>query len=215
MNISSQRRTFIKSSFCTFFGVALAALITNLAHAQGEYPSRALKIVVPYPAGAGSDAMARAIADKLQKSWGQPVIVENRPGASGTIGNQYVVKAPADGYTLLYSNTSLIQQPWMMSKLPYDPLKNLAPLVIVSRVNNALVVSKKHSTATTLKEFVELAKTNPGKYSIGSWGIGGGAHILSEMLNLQANLDVLHVPFQGSSPLTINLRVGSGQRGFS
>ncbi|UUZ69672.1 hypothetical protein LP416_10015 [Polaromonas sp. P2-4] len=132
MKILSQRKTFINASLCIFLGAALAASIANTAHAQGDYPSRALKIVVPYPAGAGSDAMARAIADKLQKSWGQPVIVENRTGASGTIGNQYVVKAPADGYTLLYSNTSLIQQPWMMSKLPYDPLKNLAPLVIVS-----------------------------------------------------------------------------------
>lgn len=210
----SQRRHFLRSGLRSVLGAALIAPFALPAHAQGDFPQRTLKIVVPYPAGAASDAMARAIAEKLQQSWGQAVIVENRPGASGTIGNQHVVRSPADGYTLLYSNTSLIQQPWMMSKLSYDPLKNLTPLIVVARTNNALVVAKKHSTATSVKELVELAKATPQSYSIGSWGIGSGAHISSEMLNRQAGLNMLHVPFQGASPLVINLLGGQVSAGF-
>jgi tripartite-type tricarboxylate transporter receptor subunit TctC len=214
MNKISQRLSFLHAGRRSLLAVALIAPFALPGQAQGEYPQRTLKIVVPYPAGAASDAMARAIAEKLQQSWGQPVIVENRPGASGTIGNQHVVRSPADGYTLLYSNTSLIQQPWMMSRLPYDPLKQLTPLVVVARANNALVVARKHSRATSVKELIELAKADPQNYSIGSWGIGSGAHINSEMLNRQAGLDMLHVPFQGASPLVINLLGGQVSAGF-
>lgn len=210
MHISSPRRALL----CTLFAAFAAAPLAAAAQGQGDYPQRTLKIVVPYPAGAASDAMARAIAEKLQQSWGQPVIVENRPGASGTIGNQHVVRSPADGYTLLYSNTSLIQQPWMMAKLPYDPLKHLTPLVVVARTNNALVVARKHSSATSVKELVELARSQPRSFSIGSWGTGSGAHINSEMLNRQSGLDMLHVPFQGASPLVINLLGGQVSAGF-
>nr|MBF0685107.1 tripartite tricarboxylate transporter substrate binding protein [Pseudomonas sp.] len=160
MATSSQRRTVISMGLCMFLGAALSTPVAGTAHAQADYPNRPIKIVVPYPPGAASDTMARILGNELQRSLGQPVIVENKPGASGTIGNQYVARSPADGYTVLYSNTSLIQQPWMMSKLRYDPLKDLAPLVVVSRTNNALVVPKEHSKATSVKEFVELAKAN-------------------------------------------------------
>lgn len=214
MATSSQRRTVISMGLCMFLGAAFSAPIAGTAHAQADYPNRPIKIVVPYPPGAASDTMARILGNELQRSLGQPVIVENKPGASGTIGNQYVARSPADGYTVLYSNTSLIQQPWMMSKLRYDPLKDLAPLVVVSRTNNALVVPKEHSKATSVKEFVELAKANPGQYSMGSWGIGTGSHIYTETLNQQAKLDLLHVPFQGAGPLVVNLIGGQVNAAF-
>lgn len=207
------RRNLLRTALASLLTLAVGSILCNPAMAQGDYPNRTIKMVLPYPAGGGSDAMARTVAEKLQQVLGQAVIVENRPGASGTIGNYHVVKAPADGYTLLYSNTSLIQQPWMMSKLPYDPLKDLTPLIVVSRITNALVVPKKHSTITHLKEFVALAKAQPGKVSVGSWGTGGGAHLLIETLNQQAQVDLLHVPFQGSSPLAINLLGGQVQSG--
>lgn len=209
----SSRRNFFTSAFASIMAVTSASGLLSSVQAQENYSSRTIKMILPYPAGGGSDAMARAIAEKLQHVLGQTVIVENRPGASGTIGNNYVVKSPADGYTLLYSNTSLIQQPWMMSKLPYDPLKDLAPLIVVSRITNALVVPKKHSTVNSLAEFVELAKAQPGKVSVGSWGTGGGAHLLIETLNQQAQVKLLHVPFQGSSPLAVNLLGGQIQAG--
>lgn len=209
MQKSSHRRALLSALF-----VSIAIAPFTAVKANDTYPQRTIKIVVPYPAGAASDAMARVLAEKLQHSWGQPVIVENRPGASGTIGNHHVVRSPADGYTLLYSNTSLIQQPWMMDKLPYDPIKDLTPLIVVARANNALVVSRKHSTANSVKEFVELAKSRPGSYSIGSWGVGSGAHINSEMFNRQSQLDMLHVPFQGANPLIVNLLGGQVSAGF-
>lgn len=213
MTPSLSRRHVLRSTGLGLLALALGMPLAASAQAKDDYPNRAIKLVLPYPAGGGSDAMARSVADKLQQVLGQPVVVENRPGASGTIGNYHVVKAPADGYTILYSNTSLIQQPWMMSKLPYDPLKDLTPLIVVARITNALVVPRKHSTVTSLKEFVALAKAQPGKLSAGSWGMGGGAHLLIETLNQQARIDLLHVPFQGSSPLAVNLLGGQVQSG--
>jgi tripartite-type tricarboxylate transporter receptor subunit TctC len=213
MTLPLPRRNSIQAACLSLLAMALGLGTATSAQAQGDYPNRTIKLVLPYPAGGGSDAMARTIADKLQQVLGQTVVVENRPGASGTIGNYHVIKSLADGYTLLYSNTSLIQQPWMMSKLPYDPLKDLTPVIVVSRITNALVVPRKHSTVTNFKEFVALAKANPGKFSAGSWGLGGGAHLLIETLNQQAHIDLLHVPFQGSSPLAVNLLGGQVQSG--
>jgi tripartite-type tricarboxylate transporter receptor subunit TctC len=213
MTHSLARRNLLQSISLSILALAASMAVAPAARAQGDYPNRLIKLVLPYPAGGGSDAMARTVADKLQQVLGQTVVVENRPGASGTIGNHHVVKAPADGYTILYSNTSLIQQPWMMSKLPYDPLKDLTPLIVVSRITNALVVPRKHSTVTTLKELIAQAKASPGKFSAGSWGMGGGAHLLIETLNQQADVDLLHVPFQGSSPLAVNLLGGQVQSG--
>lgn len=211
---SKKRRAVVTAGFATLLGAAVGPMATMAYAAEADYPNRPLKIVVPYPAGAASDAMARTLGDQLQKAFGQPVIVENRPGASGTIGNSYVARATADGYTLLYSNTSLIQQPWMMSKLQYDPLKDLAALVVVARTNNAFVVPQKYAKANTLPEFIALAKADPGKYSVGNWGIGTGAHIYSEMLNRQAGIDTLQVPFQGAGPLITNLLGGQVDAGF-
>src|SRR5690606_38112981 len=112
-----------------FIVAASAVLLPGAASAQGTYPDKVIKLLVPYPAGGASDSLARLIGEKLQQAWGQPVVVDNKPGAAGIIGAHLAARAPADGYTVLVHNTSLIQQPYMMEKLPYDPLKDFSPVV--------------------------------------------------------------------------------------
>jgi tripartite-type tricarboxylate transporter receptor subunit TctC len=184
---------------------AAAALLCAPTLAQNvPYPSQAIKLVVPYPAGGATDTLARTIAQKMQEAWSQPVVVENKPGASGTIGNHFVAKAPADGYTLLVAITALIQQPPLMDKLPYDPMKDLAPVSMIARSPSMLAVPL-DSPAKNLKDFVALVKASPGKYAFGSYGAGTSSHIQGSLLNLQAGIDLTHVPFQGAAPLVVNL----------
>src|SRR6185369_1923110 len=186
---------------------ALSALLapagTALAQAA-SYPSQPIKFVVPYPAGGATDTLARTIAQKLNEAWGQPVLVENKAGAAGTIGNNFVAKANADGYTVLVAITALIQQPPLMDKLPYDPLKDFAPVTFIARSPSMFAVPL-DSPAKSLKEFVAMAKANPGKYSYGSYGAGTSSHIQGSLLNMQAGLDMVHVPFNGAAPLVTNL----------
>ncbi|CAN7619603.1 tripartite tricarboxylate transporter substrate binding protein [Variovorax sp. LjRoot84] len=182
----------------------LAALLAAPAVAQTGYPSQPLKLIVPYPAGGATDTLARTIGQKLQEAWGQPTLVENRPGAGGTIGNAFVAKAPADGHTLLIAITALIQQPMLMEKLPYDPLKDLAPVTMIARSPSMLAVPL-DSPAKNLKDFIAMVKASPGKYNFGSYGAGTSSHIQGALLNMQAGIDLVHVPFQGAAPLATNL----------
>lgn len=182
----------------------LAMLLGTPAVAQTSYPSQPLKLIVPYPAGGATDTLARTIGQKLQEAWGQPALVENRPGAGGTIGNQFVAKAPADGHTMLIAITALIQQPMLMEKLPYDPLKDFAPVTMIARSPSMLAVPL-DSPAKNLKDFVAMVKASPGKYNFGSYGAGTSAHIQGALLNMQAGIDLVHVPFQGAAPLVTNL----------
>ncbi|MEY4294451.1 MAG: hypothetical protein RLY82_139 [Pseudomonadota bacterium] len=171
--------------------------------AQTNYPSQPIKLIVPYPPGGATDTLARAIAQKIQASWNNPVIVENRAGAGGTIGNNVVAKAPADGHTVLLAITALIQQPTLMN-LPYDPLKDFQPITRVA-ISPSLFAVQPSSPANNVKEFVALVKANPGKYSYGTYGAGTSSHIQGELLNTQAGLDMTHVPFQGAAPQIVNM----------
>ena len=182
----------------------LASLLAVPALAQTCYPSQPLKLIVPYPAGGATDTLARTVGQKLQEAWGQPALVENRPGAGGTIGNGFVVKAPADGYTVLIAITALIQQPPLMDKLAYDPLKDLAPVTMIARSPSMLAVPL-DSPAKDLKAFIAMVKASPGKYNFGSYGAGTSSHIQGALLNMQAGIDLVHVPFQGAAPLVTNL----------
>jgi tripartite-type tricarboxylate transporter receptor subunit TctC len=184
---------------------AACALSCAPALAQNApYPSQPIKLVVPYPAGGATDTLARTVAQKLQEAWSQTVIVENKPGAAGTIGNNLVAKAAPDGYTVLVAITALIQQPPMMDKLPYDPLKDLAPVSMIARSPSMLAVPL-DSPAKNIKEFVAMVKANPGKYNYGSYGAGTSSHIQGSLFNQQAGIDLVHVPFQGAAPLVTNL----------
>ena len=182
----------------------LASLLAAPALAQTAYPSQPLKLIVPYPAGGATDTLARTIGQKLQEAWGQTALVENRPGAGGTIGNQFVAKAPADGHTMLIAITALIQQPQLMEKLPYDPLKDFVPVTMIARSPSMLAVPL-DSPARNLKDFIAMVKASPGKYNFGSYGAGTSSHIQGALLNMQAGIDLVHVPFQGAAPLVTNL----------
>jgi len=189
--------------------VALAAtgLGSALAQEPSSYPSQAIRIVVPYPPGGATDTLARLLASKLQESWRQTVVVENKPGASGTIGNDMVAKAPRDGHTILMGITALVQVQSLMTKIPYDALKDLQPLVQVASTNSVLIVPAS-TPVHTLKEFIALAKANAGKYNYGSYGVGTSSHIQGSLLNMQAGLDLAHVPYKGAAPLLQDLRGG-------
>ena len=196
MKISTMRR------FCLAAGLAFAAAAP--AFAQANYPSQPIRFVVPYPAGGATDTLARTIAQKLNEAWAQPVLVENKVGASGTIGNGLVAKAPADGYTVLVGITALIQQQSLMDKLAYDPLKDFAAVTQIARSPSMFAVPL-DSPARSLKDFIAMAKASPGKFSFGTYGAGTSAHIQGALLNQQAGLDMLHVPYNGAAPLVTAL----------
>ncbi|MBB1603779.1 ABC transporter substrate-binding protein [Variovorax sp. UMC13] len=195
------RRTFVAATGAIGLG-------GTHAMAQGPadaYPSQLIRMVVPYPAGGATDILGRMMAVKLAQAWGQTVIVDNRPGASGTIGNDVVAKATPDGYTVLLAITAIVQVPALMPKLPYDVLKDLQPTALVASTNSVLVVPKS-TPARTLQEFVTLVKASPGKYNYGSYGVGTSSHIQGSLLNMQAGLDLVHVPYKGAAPLLQDLR---------
>jgi tripartite-type tricarboxylate transporter receptor subunit TctC len=195
------------------FVAAAAALPFAGAFAQAKYPGGPIRIVVPYPAGGATDTLARLIAQDMQAAWGGSVIVENKPGASGNIGGQFVAKAPPDGLTVLMGITAIIQLPAMLSKMPFDPLKDLVPVIEVARSNSFLVVPEA-SLAGNFRQFVAIAKANPGRYSYGSYGNGTSAHIQGELLKMQAGLDIVHVPYKGSAPLLVDLLGGQVTAGI-
>jgi len=177
----------------------LAALVHGLAAAQA-YPSRPVHIVNPFTPGGPIDLLARAVGQKLQESWGQPVIVETRAGAAGNIGIEYAAKQPADGYTLLVLPTgNAVVNPHLYPKLPYDTFRDFAPVTLLATVENVLVVHPS-VTANSVRELMALAKANPGKLSFSSGGVGTQAHIAGEMLKSMAGVDMLHVPHKGMAP---------------
>jgi tripartite-type tricarboxylate transporter receptor subunit TctC len=193
--------------------LASAAVLAPAALAQ-NYPSQTIRFIVPYPAGGATDVLARTVADKLSQAWGQTVIVENKAGAAGTIGNGLVAKAAPDGYTVLIGITALIQQPAMMDKLAYDPLKDFAAVTLIARSPSMFAVPL-DSPAKTLKDYVALAKSDPKKYgSFGTYGAGTSSHIQGALLNAQAGVDMTMVPFAGSAPLITNLVGGQVPSAF-
>ncbi len=202
----------MKNTLTRRTALAAAALALTLGATLGgsaalaqsaPFPSQTIKIIVPYPAGGATDILARMMAQKLGEAWNSPVLVENKPGAGGTIGNNAVAKAAPDGYTILMAITAIIQQPTLMS-LPYDPLKDFAPVTQIAKSPSMFAVPL-NSPANTLKDFVGLVKANPGKFNYGSYGAGTSSHIQGSLLNLQAGLDMVHVPFQGAAPLVTNM----------
>jgi tripartite-type tricarboxylate transporter receptor subunit TctC len=191
----------------------LLAALPIRALAQAAYPSQSIKLIVPYPPGGATDTLARTLGQKLQESWGQTVIIENRAGAAGTIGNNVVAKAAPDGYTVLIAITAIIQQPSLMDKLPYDALKDFTPVTMIARSPSMLAVPLS-SPAKTLKDFIALVKAQPGKHNFGSYGAGTSSHIQGALLNMQGGLDLVHVPFQGAAPLMTNLVGGQLSSAF-
>src|SRR5215472_1912252 len=179
--------------------LALAAISAGAAFAQA-WPNRPIKFVVAAPAGSSIDVLARAIGDKLKAKLGQPVVVDNRPAAGGTVATDLVAKSAPDGYTMLMSfNGPLAFGPHLYSKLPYDPQRDLAAVVITSSQPNVLAVTAS-LPVKSVKELVDYAKANPGKLSYGSVGNGSSSHLTMELLKSTAGVDIVHVPFNGSPP---------------
>ncbi|HEX9396684.1 MAG TPA: tripartite tricarboxylate transporter substrate binding protein [Burkholderiales bacterium] len=178
-------------------------LITGLLFAGSAwsqaYPNRAVKVVVPWPPGQATDIAARVVADKLQQALGQPFVIDNRPGAGGAIGSEVVAKSAPDGYTLLAASSGPLSIMPNLQKVPYDPLKDLAPISLIAAVPFALVVNPSFPAANA-KEFVALLKANPGKYTFASSGTGATAHLFAELFNSMAQIQARHVPYKGSAP---------------
>ena len=187
-------------------------LATSLAAAQA-WPTKPVTLVVPFPPGGSSDALARALTVPLSQSLGQPVIVESRPGAGATIGADYVAKAKPDGHTLLMGAVHHTIATSVYRKLPYDFETSFAPITTVALVPNVLVVNAK-STATDVKSLVAMAKAAPGKMSYGSNGNGTVQHLIGTLFSTLAGVELLHVPYKGSAPLTTDLLGGQVDMSF-
>jgi tripartite-type tricarboxylate transporter receptor subunit TctC len=201
-----------RMTLATLSSLALMGAGSTLAQAQTAYPSQPIKFIVPYPAGGATDVLARMVAQKMQDSWQQTVVVENKPGAGGTIGANLVAKGPADGHTVLFSIVALLQQISLM-KLPYDPLKDFAPISRVA-ISPSVFAASTSLPVNNLAELIKLVKVNPGKYSFGTYGPGTSAHLQGELLNLQTGMDLLHIPYQGAAPLVTAMLGGQLSTAF-
>lgn len=178
------------------------------AHAQTDYPTRSVRLVVPFPAGGTTDIVARLVAERLQTALGKPVVVENKAGASGNIGIAEVVRAAPDGYTLvLGSPQTLTINPQLFANLPFNPQKDLAPIVVVASVPNVLLVNNQ-LPAKTPEELIGLAKKNVGKLSYGSSSIGSTPHLSAELFKVMTGTSILHIPYRGSAPALQDLMGG-------
>ena len=195
--------------------IALLVIALTSVHAVAQpYPNKPIRFIVPYPAGGGTDIIARLIGAKLTDAWGQQVVVENRAGASGILGNDLVAKSAPDGYTVLIGITTLVQMPHLNSKLPYEVFKDFTPVAQLALSSNLFAVPAA-SPANNLKEFLALARAEPQKYgSYGSFGAGTTAHLHGELFNLQTGLKLAHVPYKGGAPLATDLMGGQVPAGF-
>ncbi len=191
----------------------LAALWLATGAAAQSYPSKAITIIVPFPAGASPDLVARAIGQKLNEAWRQPVVIENKPGAGAIIGTETVAKSAPDGYTLLLHSASHAIAP-SMYKLPYDTVRNFAPISRVAFVPNMLIT---HPTVPVknVKELIMLARSKPGTLNYSSSGNGSPAHLAGELFKLLAGIDILHIPYRGSPQAIIALLSGETAMMFS
>ena len=184
-----------------------AMLVASPAFAQG-WPSRPVRVVAAYPAGGSIDIVARLVSQRLGESLGQPFIVENKAGAAGNIGTDFVAKAAPDGYTLLMGSAAAISSaPNVYAKLPYDPLKDLLPIVLVANQPNALIV-RPGLAANNVREFIALARANPGKLNYGSSGVGASQHMTAELFAMMTGVQITHVPYKGGAPAMADLMSG-------
>jgi tripartite-type tricarboxylate transporter receptor subunit TctC len=202
---SSSRRLAI----CLSVLVALVATSALSARAE-TYPTRPIRLIVPFAAGGLNDVVARLVAPYLEKSLGQPVIVENRPAASGIVGTDATAKAPPDGYTLLMVASSYTVLPATTAKLPYDPERDLAPIAMVAKNSLLFLVNPKVS-ANTLSEFVALAKANPGKFNYASPGHATQTHLVVELFSQKAGIKLQHIPYRGGAPAMTAMVAGDTQ----
>ena len=187
--------------------LCVALFAAPLAALAQAYPNKPVRLIVPWPPGQATDLAARIVAEKLAQSMGQPFVVENKPGAGGAIGSDAVAKAAPDGYTLLAASSGPISIMPNLQKIPYEPLKDFAPVSLVAAAPFALVTHPSFPAANA-KEFVALVRANPDKYTYSSSGTGATAHLFVELFNSMAQLKARHVPYKGSAPALTDLMGG-------
>jgi len=188
-------------------------LFAGFAAAQGSYPNKPIHLLVGYTPGGATDIVARLIAAKLQDALGQPVIVENKPGAGSNIASEFVAKSAPDGYTLLVGSIANATNMVVYKHLGYDTLRDLAPITQLMSAPSVLAVHPSFP-AKNLQELIALAKRDPGKYAFASSGSGGSPHLAGEMLKLRAGIDLIHVPYKGAAPALSDLLGGQVQMAF-
>lgn len=202
-----QRRRFLHTT------LGAAGALATPAFAQA-WPSRPIRMVVPFPPGSSPDIIARLISEPLGQALGQPVVVDNRPGAGGNVGTAAVAKAAPDGYTFLFTiQGPLVTAPLLSTHLNYDPAKDLAPVTLVATSPNVLVVDPKLG-ANSLADFVRIAKEKKGQLNYGSVGNGSASHLAMELFKTRAGLDIAHVPYQGFPQVVNAILAGQVQAGF-
>src|SRR5713226_3007269 len=214
----SRRSTWVSIEHNTIVGnmrlgrILLSAVLSGcapiaLAQSSADYPHRAIRIIVPLAAGGNVDIVARTLADQVSKSLGQPVLVENRPGASSLVGTQFVARSAPDGYTLLAIANTFATVPLIVANPGYDPLKDFTGVTLTCLVPQVLIVNPALS-AQSVKELVVLAKSQPGKISYASSGNGSTGHMAAELFNRQAGVTMLHVPYKGNSQALVDVISG-------
>jgi len=192
--------------------LAIALCLCASAVAQ-EYPTKPIRLIAPFAPGGPTDLFARLMGAKLGERLGQPVLVENRPGAGGSVGAEVAAKSAADGYTLVLVSSSFAVNATLYPKLPYDALKDFAPVTLLASAP-FLLVAHDSVPAGSVRELIALAKASPGKLNYGSGGSGSGPHIVAELFKSEAGVDIVHVPYKGTGPLTAALVAGDVQLAF-
>ncbi|MBV8169954.1 MAG: tripartite tricarboxylate transporter substrate binding protein [Alphaproteobacteria bacterium] len=191
----------------------LALLLAGPAAAQQPYPTRTVRVIVPFAAGGGADVVARAITQKLSERLGQQFFVDNRPGASGNIGTEIAARAPADGHTVIVVGPNHTTNPALFTSLPFDPVKDFAPVSLLTAAPYILVVHPAVA-ATNLKDLIALARAQPGKIDYGTTGNGSAGHLAMEIIRTAARIDMVHVPYKGSPPMLADLIAGQVSLAF-
>lgn len=198
---------FLKSLPLVLCMLAMSG-VAQAQDAAAAYPDRPVKVIVPFPPGGATDIVGREISDRLARALGQPFVVENRSGASGNIGMEAAARAPADGYTLVVgAPQTLTINPQLFKSNPFNPQKELDPIVVVATVPNVLIINPK-LPVSTVKELIAYAKERPGKVNYGSSSIGGTPHLSSELFKSMTKTDIMHIPYRGSSPALTDLMGG-------
>jgi tripartite-type tricarboxylate transporter receptor subunit TctC len=199
---SSTRKAVLFAAF-----VGLLAAVSTTVDAQ-TYPSGPVKLIVPVPAGGVTDTMARIVAQRLTEAWGQPVVVDNRPGGNYAVGAQAVARSPADGLTLLVAPDSTVTaNPHLFSKLSYDPVKDLTPIIVLCRITPVLVINPSLDVKS-VPDLIAVAKAKPGNLNYGSYGIGTYAHLSMEDFKQKTGTDIVHIPYRGAAPAATALLAG-------
>ena len=188
---------------------SLGAALLCLSTGASAYPTKPIRIIHPYAPGGGTETQARAVGQYLSEAWGQPVVVDGRPGAGGAVGTQIVARSAPDGYTLLLTNAAFATSSVLSAKPLFDPLRDFSPVVHIGTAPSILVAHP--ALPSTLKDFLAHVRANPGKLHYGSSGTGAGSHLAMEYLMSMAGIDMVHVPYRGSAPAAIALVAGEVQ----